>query len=112
MSNCGYGSQIVNVPPAAGADELAIEEPDAGADAAGDPALEEADDEPAGADDAAPTDEVDEVDDDPDAVLEDEHAASEPATAKAVKAVNAVRRTVEERVTLILPWMQFVWRPS
>ena len=103
------------MPPVAGAAEPEANEA-AGAvgdDPAG--AADEAmDDDPAGAgaDDAAAGDGVDEAADDPVAVLDDEQAASEPATAKAVNAVSAVRRTVEERVTLILPWMQFVWRPS
>jgi hypothetical protein len=100
------------VPPVAGAAEPEADEP---AGAAGDDPAGAADgatdDDPAGAgadDAAAAGDGVDEAADDPVAVLDDEQAATELATAKAVKAVSAVRRTVEERVTLILPWMQFV----
>ena len=97
------------MPPVAGA----AEEPAGAAEPEADEPAGAADDEPAGAVAAADAaDEVGVVADDPAAVLEDEQAASEPATAKAVHAANAVRRTVEELVTLILPWMQFVWRPS
>jgi hypothetical protein len=87
-----------------GTAEPAIDEPAADEPADVDPAGEDG----AGAACDDPVADAEEAADDPLAVLDDEQAASEPTTAQTMNAVSAVRRAVEERVTLILPWMQFV----
>ena len=103
LSNCGYGSHTVRVPPVAAALEEAA---DGDADVADDAGLAGATDD---ADDAALELAVVELLVEPPVAVDelDEHATNDPATATAMNPVRAERRTVEERVTLILPWMIF-----